>query len=805
MKAPIDWLKEYVDINVDIKELADEMTLSGSKVEGIDYLGDDIKNVVVCQIKEITKHPDADKLVVVQADIGKNELLQIVTGATNMKVGSFVPVALDGSTLAKGVKIKKGKLRGVESFGMFCSVEELGKTVGDFPGSIEDGLLLLEDIGYSQEELKNNIGKDIADFLQLKNTVIDFEITSNRPDCFSIIGLAREAAATLGTEFKYSEVKESNPDKNDAPSNYVNVNVLDKDLCSRFAARVIKNVKVGPSPKWMRDRLSASGVRAINNIVDITNYVMLEYGQPMHSYDLSNLEGNEINVRRANDGEIIMTLDGEERKLSSERLVIADKVKPIGVAGVMGGEYSGISDDTKTVVFEAANFDAKVVRLGAKEMDMRTEASSKFEKGLDANNVIPAIDRACQLIEMLGAGTVVDGVIDQHGALKEPTKIKFRPDKINNLLGTNLSEQEMVDILQKIDVQVSGDMLSVPSFRPDLELEADIAEEIARFYGYNNIESTLLEGKAATSGVRTPYQNAKEKVIDILTGCGLNETLTYSFTSPKVYDKLNLPDDDARRDAIVISNPLGEDYSIMRTTTIPEMLDIVSRNYNKRVEQGEFFEIAYVYLTDEKPMVNLPEHREVITIGMYGKDKDFFSLKGIVEELLDSMRVEGEFEPESGDPIFHPGRCASLVVNGKKIGIFGEVHPDVSMNFECPERTYVAFIELKELIDNSIETVKFTELPKYPAITRDISMVVNDDILVRDIEKVLKQRGGKLLESYKLFDVYKGSQLPDGKKSVSYSLTFRDESKTLTDDEVQRSMKKVLDGLTRVIGAELRE
>lgn len=804
MKAPISWLKEYAEINITPEELADAMTMSGTKVEGIEVQGDKIKNVVVCRMEKVEKHSDADKLLVVQANIGEDELLQVVTGAPNVKEGSYVPVALVGASLPGGIKIKKGKLRGVESFGMFCSAAELGRSAEDFSGAVEDGLLVLEDIGFSKEELEKNIGKDIRDLLGMTDVVIDFEVTSNRPDCFSIIGLAREAAATLGTGFNVSPVEIKNADYQDSPEKYISVKVEDPELCPRYCARVVKNVKIGPSPKWLADRLMASGVRAINNIVDITNYVMLEYGQPMHAFDLKNLSGNQIVVRRAKDGEKIITLDGEERKLSSERLVIADAQKPIAVAGVMGGEYSGVNDDTETVIFESANFDPFVVRIGAKELGMRTESSSRFEKGLDLNNVIPAIDRACQLVEMLGAGTVVDGRIDVCAKENEPLTLDFNPDAINAFLGTDVTRDEMVKILNSLEFKVDGGKITVPTFRPDITMEADIAEEIARFYGYNKIESSLLEGKATTQGMRTAKQKAEEKIIDILTACGLYETLTYSFTSPRVFDMLRLPEDDERRNAITISNPLGEDYSIMRTTTVPEMLDIISRNYNRRIEGGGFFEAAYVYVSNEKPMVNLPEHREIITIGMYGKNYDFYSLKGIIEELVDKMNVKADFEPETEDCIFHPGRCANILVGGKKIGVFGEVHPEVSENFECPERTYIAVIEKLPLIENSNYSVKFKELPKYPAITRDIAMLVKDDVMVRDIEKVLIQKGRSILESFKLFDVYKGSQLPEGMKSVAYSLVFRGEDRTLTDSEVQKVMDKIIEGLSSTLGAQLR-
>ena len=796
MKAPLKWLKDYVDINVSPKEFSDAMTLSGSKVEGIEVQGEEISKVVVGKIISIEKHPDADKLQVTKVDIG-SEVIQVVTGAQNIKLNDYIPVALVGATLPGDKKISKGKLRGIESSGMMCSIEELNLSKEDYPDAPEHGIYILEP--------GLELGKEVKEVMGIDETTIDFEITSNRPDCLSIIGLAREAAVTLKNEFKKPKVKVL--EEGDEAKDYVSVEIKEPDLCPRYAARVVKDVKIGPSPNWMKDRLRAAGVRPINNIVDITNYVMLEYGQPMHAFDLKDVEGKKIIVRRALDGETLKTLDDQDRKLDSSMLVIADENRAVAVAGVMGGANSEISDNAKAILFESANFNGTAVRLAAKKLGLRTEASGRFEKGLDVENVIPALDRAVQLVEELGAGTVCKGIIDCYVKKPEQVTLSLRPDKINAFLGTDISKAEMLDILKALEFEIdeSGSNVKVPSFRPDVEREADLSEEIARFYGYNNIEATLLSGKAATLGKKTYKQSLEDIIKNTMISCGLYEAFTYSFTSPKDFDMLNLPADSVLRNAVVISNPLGEDYSIMRTTTIPGMLNVVSTNYNRRIDEARLFEMSFVYLPESLPIKELPKEKPILTMGMYGKT-DFYELKGTVEELLLRLGIkEYEFAPVKDDPAFHPGRTASLLIKGEYAGIIGEVHPMVSEKFECPERTYVGVVEVESLVKNSALETQYKPLPKFPAVSRDIAMLVKDEILVKQIEDIIKQRSGKILEDIKLFDVYKGKQVPEGMKSVAYSITFRASDRTLTDDEVGKTMTKILEGLKNNIEAQLRE
>jgi phenylalanyl-tRNA synthetase beta chain len=795
MKLPLSWLKDYTDINASPKEYADALTMSGSKVEGWEVLGAEIDRVVVGRILSIEKHPDADRLQVAQVDAG-NGTIQIVTGATNIKVNDLIPVALDGSSLPGGKKIKKGKLRGIESEGMMCSIAELGVTKEDYPNAVEDGIFILEgDIVP---------GTDIKDYLGMNDTVVEFEITSNRPDCFSIIGLARESAATFGTSFRIPEVtvKElAGPIDGKA-----SVEIKAPELCPRYAARIVENVKIEPSPRWMQERLKAAGVRPINNIVDITNYVMLEYGQPMHAFDLENLKGSSIIVRRAEAGEKMRTLDGQDRELDPSMLVIADAEKPVAVAGVMGGENSEITPSTRTILFESANFDGISVRLTAKKLGMRTEASGRFEKGLDPENVINAIDRAAQLVEELGAGNVCKGVIDCYPVKKEKRVIPFDPDRINALLGTDISILKMMAILNRIEAKVdavSGTVIP-PSFRPDLECEADLAEEIARFYDYNNIKATLLEGKAATVGGKTEKQKIVDLIGRTMQSCGLSETYTYSFASPKVFDMINLPADSELRKAIVISNPLGEDYSIMRTTTIPDMLKILALNYNRRVEEAKLFEISYVYLPKSLPLTELPDEKQVLTIGMYG-NVDFYDLSGTIEELMASLGIKSYMlEAVKDDPTFHPGRTARLMINGKSCGILGEIHPAAAENFEAAQRNYVAVIDIEPLVRNASLKAEYKPLPKFPAVTRDIAVLVDEAVPVKLIEQIIIAGAGKIFEEVKLFDVYKGKQVPDGKKSVAYSITFRASDRTLTDEEVGKAMEKIIGRLSEQLGAQLR-
>lgn len=796
MKIPMSWLKDYVDINVSPKNFADAMTMSGSKVEAIEVLGEEISKVVVGKIISLEKHPDADKLQVSKVDIG-SEIIQVVTGAQNITLGDYIPVALVGASLPGDKKISKGKLRGVESCGMMCSIQELNLTKDDYPDAAEHGIFILE------KGLE--LGKDIKEVLGLNETVVEFEITSNRPDCLSILGIAREAAVTLDREFIKPEIKVK--EESDDVNKNATVEILDADLCPRYAARVVKNVKIAPSPKWMRDRLKAAGVRPINNIVDISNYVMLELGQPMHAFDLENLSGKKIIVRRAADGESIKTLDDQDRKLDSSMLVIADAEKAVAVAGVMGGANSEVTENTKVILFESANFNGTSVRFTAKKLGFRTEASGRFEKGLDTENIVTAIDRAVQLVEELGAGTVCKGVIDCYSKKAEPRKLKLKPDKINEFLGTDIRSQTMIEIFRNLEFQVDeiDMMLTVPSFRGDVELEADLAEEVARFYGYNNIEATLLFGKASTMGKKTLKQQIEDRVHNTMISCGLSEIYTYSFVSPKVFDKINLSIDDKLRKAIVISNPLGEDFSIMRTTTIPNMLEVLARNYNRRNDAAKLYEISTVYIPDELPVCKLPLEKQVLTIGMYGQ-VDFYDLKGVVEELLNGYGItEYEFEPEKENPTFHPGRTAKVILDGRNIGIIGEIHPEVIENFEGHEKTYVGVVEIEPMALKATKITKYKQLPKFPAITRDIAMLVRDEIMVKQIESVIKQKTGKILEEIKLFDVYKGKQVPDGMKSVAYSITFRAEDRTLTDEEVNKVMSKVVEGLKTGLDAQLRE
>lgn len=789
MKFPISWLNDYVDIkDVSAKDFAHALTMSGSKVEGVENAGDEIKNVVVGKLLEVTKHQNSDHLNICQVDIGDGAV-QIVTGAQNIKTGDYVPVAKHNSYLPGGVHITKGKLRGEPSNGMLCSYEELGLSKEDVPYAADDGILIFP------EPIAP--GTDIKDVFGLDEDVVEFEITSNRPDCFSVIGLARETAVTFGRpyEIKTPVVKGSGGNVNDIAKVTVK-----SDDCLRYAARVIKNVKIAESPKWLKDRLHLSGIRSINNIVDITNYVLLEYGQPMHAFNLEDLEDGEIVVRKAENNEKITTLDGEERQLDSSMLVICDKHKPVCVAGVMGGENSEVRETSDAILFECATFDGPCVRLAAKKLGLRTEASSRYEKGLDVNNVIPALNRACELVEMLGAGEVVDGTIDVVNCEYKPTKIELRPDKINAFLGTDISRDEMVKILTSLEFKIDGDTITVPSFRPDVLREADVAEEVARIYGYNNIKSTPLRGET-TRVIKPANQVVEEIVHNCLVAHGLYETLTFSFIGPKLIEQINTNDEKLKK-AVVIKNPLGEDTSIMRTTLIPSVMSTLALNHARRNDSAKIYELANVYIPVEGE--KLPDEHKNITIGMYG-GCDFYDMKGIVEELLDALKIkDADYVPETENTTFHPGRCANLVKDGKKIGVFGEVHPTVPKNFGMDTRVYICELDLNTLISFYSDSVKYKQLPKYPAVSRDIAMLIDDNINVSKIEKIIKKNAGNILEGYTLFDVYKGSQIPEGKKSVAYSVTFRADDRTLTDDEISAVFDKILAGLKEQLGAELR-
>lgn len=804
MNTSLNWIKAYVPgLECTDQEYMDAMTLSGTKVEGYKALDADLDKIVVGQIISVEKHPDADKLVICQVNIGK-ETIQIVTGAPNVVTGMKVPVVLDGGCVAGGhdgskteggIKIKKGKLRGVESNGMMCSIEELGSSRDFYPDAPENGLYVMPEDAV--------VGSDAIEALGLRDTVFEYEITNNRVDCYSILGVAREAAATFNKDFVMPPVKKvgNSEDVND----YVKVDVQATDLCPRYTARLVRNIKLAPSPEWMQRRLAASGIRPINNIVDITNYVMEEYGQPMHAYDYDTLAGGKIIVRRAEEGEEFVTLDGQTRKLDPSILMICDAEKSVGVAGIMGGENSKITDDVKTMLFEAACFDGTNIRLSAKKIGMRTEASGKFEKGLDPNLASEAIDRACQLIEELGAGEVVGGMIDVYPQKNVEKRIKFEPDKINKLLGIDISAEEMLGYLKKIELVYNEETneLIIPTFRQDLECGADIAEEVARFYGYANIPTTLPSGEATTG--KLSFKMRIEGVArDIAEFCGFSQGMTYSFESPKVFDKLLLPEDSPLRKAIVISNPLGEDFSIMRTTSLNGMLTSLSTNYNRRNKNVKLYELGNIYLPKSLPLTELPDERMQFTLGFYG-DGDFFSMKGVVEEFLEKvgMRNKPEYNPDAGKTFLHPGRQADIVYDGEVIGYLGEVHPDVLDIYSIGEKAYIAVIDMPHIVEKATFDRKYEGIAKFPAVTRDISMVMDKSVLVGTVEDIIEKRGGKLVESYKLFDIYEGSQIKSGFKSVAYSISFRAKDRTLEDKDINPIMENILKDLG-ALGIELR-
>ncbi|WP_416175440.1 phenylalanine--tRNA ligase subunit beta [Clostridium sp.] len=792
MKIPVRWLKDYVDIDISAKELGDKLTLSGSKVEEIQTTGDEINKVVTGKIINIYKHPDADKLSVCSVDIGKDEPIQIITAATNMKEQDVVPVALHGSTIHGGVKIKKGKLRGLMSNGMFCSEEELG-IAGDEPVY---GLMILPK--------DTPVGKDIKSVVDMESSIIDFEITSNRPDCLSVLGIARETAATLNKSYKNPEItyKESNLYN---VKDEIKVEIKD-ELCKRYMAKVIKNVKIEQSPSWMQKRLLEAGVRPINNIVDITNFVMLELGQPMHAYDIRDIHSKKIIVKRAEDGEKFTTLDGEERELDNNILTIRDGETAIGLAGIMGGLDSEIKDDTKDVVFECANFDGTNIRISTQKLALRTEASSRFEKDIDPNLAEIAMDRACHLIEELGAGEIAEGTIDIYNKKVEPHYVQVNSDWINKFLGIHISKEEMADCLNRLELktEIKDNILNVyvPTFRSDINIREDVAEEVARIYGYDKIPSTVIES-VSTKGGKNKKQKLDDKVIDILIASGLNQSISYSFFSRKAFDKICLPKDSSLRKVVVIRNPLGEDYSIMRTTSIPSMMEALSRNYSRSNESARLFEIGKVYMPNDDPN-KLPDEKNILTVGMYG-NVDYFDLKGIVENILTSFEVSKfSFERETGNPSFHPGRTANLFVKKDLIGTFGEIHPTVADNYGVGVRCYILEINLDSLYKYVDLTKKYKPLPKFPAVSRDISIVVDKDTLVQDVESIIKKYGGNMLESIKLFDVYTGKQIEKGKKSIAYSINYRLENKTLTDNQVNKVHNKILRALENKLGAKLR-
>ena len=817
MNLYMKWLGDYVKADMPIKDFCHALTMSGSKVECYEKEGSNISNVVVGKILSKGPHENADALFVCQVDIGAEAPIQIVTNAKNVKEGDLVPVALDGAVLPEG-KIKKCKMRGVESFGMFCGLDTLGLTAHDFPYADPEGVFVIE------EDCK--LGEDIHTAIGLDDTSVEFEITSNRPDCLSVIGLARETAATYGTELKVKapEFKGVDGDIN----SMLKVDIINKEKCQRYCAGIVKNVKIGPSPRWMRERLRASGVRPINNFVDITNYVMLEYGQPMHAFDLRYVEGAHINVRNAKNGEKIMTLDGVERELTEDMLVIADEKKPVAVAGIMGGEYSGIMDDTTTVVFESAYFEPTQVRRTSKALRLKSDASSRYEKGVDRLISMTCLKRAFELVEELGAGEVLNTVIDCDYTDKTPATVDFSAEWINNFLGTDISEADMIKYLERLDFKVENGKVIAPSFRIDIGCKADVAEEVARIYGYNNIPSTDFRGVARAEF--TEEQKFVRTLRNAAVALGGYEIATYSFVSPKYFDKIKLPADSKLRKVVKIVNPLGEDTSVMRTSTIPSMLDVLSFNYNNRNDKACLFEIAKEYLPaqEEKPFINgdtlansgkqkhkysysLPDEPQKLTIGMYGGDADFYTLKGMVEQLLAELKIDDvEYIRANDSDVFdekyalHPGRSAVILKNGSPLGIMGEVYPEVQETYEIGVKTYVAKLNIPELMAAAAEKITYQPLPKFPATTRDLSLLVDEDMPVAELEKAIKGAVGKILEKVTLFDVYRSDDMKkNGKKSIAYSISMRSHEGTLTDEQADGAMKRVLKVLS-AIGAELR-
>lgn len=796
MLLPVKWLKDYIDIDIDTKKLVDGLTLSGSHVESIIGLNKGIENVVVGKILSIEKHPNADKLSVCQVDVG-SETLQIVTGATNVKEGDFVPVAKLGAKLPGGIEIEKTNFRGIDSYGMLCSLMELGYDDSVIPKEVKDGIFILDK--------EYPLGTSIIDILGLNDEVIEFEITPNRPDCLSIVGMARETSATFNIPMKKAEIKVKNEE--DAIENFVNGIDVPTENCNRYYARVIKDVKIGPSPLWMQIRLMEAGVRPINNIVDITNFVMLEYGEPLHAFDLDTVAGKRIIVRQAEEGEKITTLDGVERTLTKADIVIADTEKAIGIAGVMGGLNTEITDSTKYVLLEGANFNSKSVRLTAKRLGLRTEASSRFEKGIDPNLCKLAVDRVCQLVEEINAGVVVKGSIDVYKNPRKEQIISLRPSRVNKVLGTELTPEEMVDYLNRLDIKShieDGIIKSViPTYRLDIESEIDLVEEVGRLYGFHNIESKPLMGNL-TRGEK-PYDKKIEDITkDVLLAMGISEAMTYSFISPKAFDKILLPEDSPLRDAIKLMNPLGEDYSVMRTTLLPNMMELLSRNYNRGVEECYVFEIGNIFIPKELPLKELPEEKKILSIGFYGEE-DFYYLKEVVNKVLDRLGIKDvEYVREENNPSFHPGRTARVFANGVDLGVLGEVHIDVLENYDMKKRAYVAQIDFNELVKLANLERKYKPLPKYPSVVRDLAIVVKDDVLVGDMEKIISKHGKGLIEGIELFDVYKGAPIPEGMKSVAFSITFRSYDRTLRDEEINEILEAIIKDLESTFDAKLR-
>ncbi len=803
MKASIEWLNEYADINVEPKELGDILTMTGSKVETIESQGEDIQNVVVGKILEVKPHIDSDHLVVTKVDVGNGEILQIVTGAKNIKEGDIVPIAKDGSKLPGGVEIKTGKLRGVDSCGMMCSVGELGLDIHNYPDQIENGIMILK------PELEKELGKDIKEVLGINQTVLDFEITPNRPDCFSVEGLGRETAVSLNVPFK-------NPRKNIDEMNVKDVDNIDgltveikaPDLCYRYIARVVKNVKIAPSPEWMVKRLNSCGVRAINNIVDITNYVMLEMGQPMHAFDINSIEEKHITVRRALKDEKIITLDDQERNLNENMLVIADSKKPVAIAGVMGGQNSEIEPTTQTVVFESAVFYGGSVRKTAKAVGLRTEASSRYEKGLSSENALRAINRAVELVELIGAGEVVDGKIDVYPTKQKIARIPLNVDRINLLLGTNLSKEEMINTLEKLEIKVENNEVIPPYFRPDIEQLADVAEEVLRFYGYDKLGTTLINAET-TLGGKNKEQKIADNVSEYLVNSGLSEICTYGFLSEKDLAKCNIEEDNEYlTEAVKINNPLSEDYTVMKTTSVPTMMQTLATNNNYKNKDVKLFDLSRVYRNKKGAIEsgNLPEESNILTIGIYSEKEDFYTLKGLVENVLEVAGLQRyDVRKEKENKMYHPGRCANFNVGTDVIATIGEANPLITRNYDITQRVLLAEIDIDKLTKYARKNQKYEPITKFPAVERDISMVLNEEVEVGEIEKIIQKKAKKLLEEAKLFDIYRSEKLGENKKSVAYSLKFRVPDRTLTDEEINNVMKEIIAELEKSLGAELRK
>lgn len=805
MNTALSWIKSFVPgLDCTAQEYTDAMTLTGTKVEGFERLDEDLDKIVVGQVKKIDKHPDADKLVICQVDIGDRQI-QIVTGAPNVYEGMKTPVCLDGGRVAGGhdgsrtpggIKIKKGKLRGIESDGMMCSIEELGSSRDYYPDAPESGLY---DMGEDAV-----VGSDAIEALGLRDVVFEYEITSNRVDCYSIIGIAREAAATFRKDFVLPDIKPTGNNEN--VNDMISVDVEDGDLCKRYCARMVKNIKLTPSPEWMQRRLAASGIRPINNIVDITNYVMEEYGQPMHAYDYDTIADHKIVVRRAKDKEVFCTLDGQDRTLDSSMLMICDGEKAIGLAGIMGGENSKITDDVKTMLFEAACFDGANIRISAKKAGLRTDASGKFEKGLDPYNAEAAINRACELIEELGAGEVVGGMVDVFPVKPEEKVLPFEPDKYNKLLGTDVSSDEMLKYFDKLEIEYneSDNTLHIPSFRQDLLRTCDMAEEVARFYGYDKIPVTLPSGES-TSGKLSFKLRVESVAREVAQFCGFSQSMNYSFESPKAFDKLLVPENSDLRQAIRILNPLGQDFSIMKTQALNGMLTSLATNYNRKNKNVRLYEIGNIYIPKALPLTELPDERTQFTLGMYG-DGDFFTMKGVVEEFFEKAGLDGRitYDPEDKKSFLHPGRQADIIYDGVKVGYLGEVHPQVCENYNIGDRVYYADIDMPYIVEHACFDKKYEGIAKFPTSTRDISLVVDKQVLIGTMENAIIKKGGKLLESCELFDIYEGEQVGEGKKSVAFSLVFRAKDRTLSDTEISEIMDKILAELTG-LGAVLRQ